>query len=331
MTSASHSDGGRRAERWPLRRGAAASLVLHLVVLGLILGLWRWSRPPDPPLSVIALVFEGTGASGTAGGGDSGRPGAAAGQEPAGQAAPSEAAADADAAAAPPAPEAAAPPATADPEPAQPEQPTSAPQAAQSTMPEAAIPDAPAAPAAPRPLHKPAMRVATAVPRPPPPPAKPELQTQMRDTASASPGAPAPAKPGTSGSGGGAGGAAGPGRDDAGRGRAALGDGDPNSLGDEYLERLRRWVNRYKQYPPSALDRKQEGQVLLGFTLERDGTVLDAWIEKSSGSKVLDEAALRMMHEASPVPPVPPSYRGSKLSLAMPVNYSIGFLDRLFR
>ena len=38
-----------------------------------------------------------------------------------------------------------------------------------------------------------------------------------------------------------------------------------------------------------------------------------------------------MMHRASPVPPVPDRYKGSELKLAMPVDYSIGFFERLFR
>jgi protein TonB len=59
--------------------------------------------------------------------------------------------------------------------------------------------------------------------------------------------------------------------------------------------------------------------------------VLDAWIERSSGLPLLDAAALAMMHNASPVPPIPDHYPGSELKLAMPVDYSIGFFERIFR
>jgi TonB family protein len=58
---------------------------------------------------------------------------------------------------------------------------------------------------------------------------------------------------------------------------------------------------------------------------------VDAWIERSSGSAVLDRAALRMMHDASPVPP-PPSYRNDNLSLSITVSYTrAGLLRRLFQ
>jgi protein TonB len=139
------------------------------------------------------------------------------------------------------------------------------------------------------------------------------------------------AEPGAPGAGMGSGGPGGVGRGPEGVGRGALGEGNPADLGDEYLERLRRWLARYKHYPEAALDRKQEGQVLLGFTLARDGTVLKTWIERSSGSPIIDRAALQMMHDGSPVPPIPPSFHGQQVTLAMPVDYSIGFFDKLFR
>ena len=109
------------------------------------------------------------------------------------------------------------------------------------------------------------------------------------------------------------------------------GAGSREGPGDEYLEELRRWLARHKHYPQEAIDKNEEGQVVVGFTLKRDGTVLQAWIEKSSGVPILDRAALAMLHDASPVPPVPARYQGAELKLAMPIDYSIGFFDKLFR
>jgi protein TonB len=121
------------------------------------------------------------------------------------------------------------------------------------------------------------------------------------------------------------------GQGNEGAGRGVFGDDALEGPGDEYLEKLRRWLAKYKQYPQAAIDKKEEGQVIIGFTLKRDGTVLTAWIERSSGIPLLDEAALAMMHRASPVPPIPDRYKGNELKLAMPVDYSIGFFERLFR
>jgi protein TonB len=134
-------------------------------------------------------------------------------------------------------------------------------------------------------------------------------------------GAGAPGKPGP---------ANGHGRGDEGTGHGIFGNGT-DGPGDDYLEALRRWLAEHKRYPEEAIDKKEEGKVIVGFTLRRDGTVLDAWIVRSSGVAILDRAALAMLHDASPVPPVPARYKGDELTLAMPVDYSIGLLDRLFR
>ena len=42
------------------------------------------------------------------------------------------------------------------------------------------------------------------------------------------------------------------------------------------------------------------------------------------------KAALKMIHDASPIPKVPDKYKGATLTLTMPENYRIGLFDRLF-
>ena len=101
--------------------------------------------------------------------------------------------------------------------------------------------------------------------------------------------------------------------------------------GDDYLAALQRWLARYKKYPDDAIKKKEEGKVVVGFTLNRDGTVLDSWIEHSTGVPELDQATLAMLQRASPMPPIPPRYKGAQLKLAMPIDYSIGFFDKLFQ
>ena len=69
----------------------------------------------------------------------------------------------------------------------------------------------------------------------------------------------------------------------------------------------------------------------MGFKFARDGTVLDVWIERSTGFPMLDQAILEAVHEASPLPPVPERYRGTQLTLDMRYDFTIGLLDRVFR
>ena len=51
------------------------------------------------------------------------------------------------------------------------------------------------------------------------------------------------------------------------------------------------------------------------FHIERDGTVSDPEIETSSGLPFVDRAALRAVIAASPLPPLPPEYAGSRLGV----------------
>jgi TonB family protein len=51
------------------------------------------------------------------------------------------------------------------------------------------------------------------------------------------------------------------------------------------------------------------------FHIERDGTIADPEIETSSGLPFVDRAALRAVMAASPLPPLPPEYGGSRLGV----------------
>jgi periplasmic protein TonB len=143
-------------------------------------------------------------------------------------------------------------------------------------------------------------------------------------------GSAVPKPPGASGSGSGVASAVGRGIGDAGAGHGAVGDGPVTGPGDDYLDRLRRWLARYRHYPEAAKKAQEQGQLVVSFTILRDGTVIDPHIERSSGFPLLDEAALKMLHDASPVPPLPEAYRAQRLDVGLPVNFSIGLVDRLF-
>jgi protein TonB len=111
-------------------------------------------------------------------------------------------------------------------------------------------------------------------------------------------------------------------------GQAAYGRGQ--GPGDDYFERLRRYLARYKRYPPDAVRRKQEGTVMVEFEIARDGTVVAAQIERSSGFPLLDRAVFDMLYKASPVPPLPDDFPADRGRIVMPIAFSIGFFDRLF-
>ncbi|EAT10938.1 energy transducer TonB [Bermanella marisrubri] len=94
---------------------------------------------------------------------------------------------------------------------------------------------------------------------------------------------------------------------------------------DHYMKELLNWLHQHKRYPKKAKRKKIEGVVHLAFTMNRKGEVLEHRVEQSSGSSILDNAALRVLVQASPLPPVPQDFNTGKtnLSLVLPVEYKI--------
>ena len=70
------------------------------------------------------------------------------------------------------------------------------------------------------------------------------------------------------------------------------------------------WVHRIERignlnYPDAARRRHLHGNVVLSVTIAADGQVRDASVYTSSGYRVLDDAAMRIVHLAAPFPPIP--------------------------
>ena len=63
------------------------------------------------------------------------------------------------------------------------------------------------------------------------------------------------------------------------------------------------------------------GVVLLRFTMDRNGKVLGAAIEKSSGNDALDQEALAALQRAQPLPLPPAEIPGDTLDLIVPVDF----------
>jgi TonB family protein len=56
-------------------------------------------------------------------------------------------------------------------------------------------------------------------------------------------------------------------------------------------------------------------QATISFKIQKDGEVTDAAIEVSSGNNLYDQAALRAVLTASPMPPLPTHYAGKDLTV----------------
>ncbi|MEQ6291048.1 TonB family protein [Vogesella sp. GCM10023246] len=60
-----------------------------------------------------------------------------------------------------------------------------------------------------------------------------------------------------------------------------------------------------RNYPPEARQQNLFGSLELLVTIRADGALLDVRVLRSSGTAVLDEAALRIVRQAAPYPPFP--------------------------
>jgi protein TonB len=66
---------------------------------------------------------------------------------------------------------------------------------------------------------------------------------------------------------------------------------------DNFRQRVERWGNM--NYPEAARG-KVYGAVQLTIVVDRDGQIVELAIDKSSGSKLLDEAAINIVRRAQP-------------------------------
>lgn len=82
-------------------------------------------------------------------------------------------------------------------------------------------------------------------------------------------------------------------------------------------------LERHKRYPRSAQARRQEGVAQVRFVIDRQGNVLSARLDKSSGHEVLDEETVDMVRRASPLPAPPPEVAQDRIELAVPVQFFV--------
>lgn len=82
-------------------------------------------------------------------------------------------------------------------------------------------------------------------------------------------------------------------------------------------------LQHYKRYPSDALQRAEEGIVLLGFSLDRNGHVLAHRIVKSSGYTDLDDEVMAMIIRAEPLPPFPANMPEPRIDLTVPIRFSM--------
>nr|VFK43668.1 MAG: protein TonB [Candidatus Kentron sp. SD]VFK47807.1 MAG: protein TonB [Candidatus Kentron sp. SD]VFK79155.1 MAG: protein TonB [Candidatus Kentron sp. SD] len=82
----------------------------------------------------------------------------------------------------------------------------------------------------------------------------------------------------------------------------------------KYASYMEAWRAKVEQignlnYPGEAARRKLSGNLLLGVAINADGSINEITLHRSSGSRVLDDAAMRIVKLASPFAPLPKNIR----------------------
>ena len=76
-------------------------------------------------------------------------------------------------------------------------------------------------------------------------------------------------------------------------------------------------LNRHKGGNPNGAT----GIVVVGFTINRAGSVVSSRLVRSSGDPALDAKAVSTPRSASPVPAPPPDVAGTTIELSLPIRY----------
>jgi protein TonB len=91
---------------------------------------------------------------------------------------------------------------------------------------------------------------------------------------------------------------------------------------EKYELEISTWIQRHKLYPAEAGGK--EGRVVVRMRIDRTGYVRYYAIEESSGSSVLDAAAIDMVRRANPMPAVPPTYpAGNLIEFLIPIVFRV--------
>lgn len=89
---------------------------------------------------------------------------------------------------------------------------------------------------------------------------------------------------------------------------------DPN-----YLAQIQAHLARFNAYPPEAAAKHLTGVVYVQFIWDAQGNILFARVGKSSGSPVLDDAAMAVLQKAQPLPPIPPNLDAERVYVLLPI------------
>lgn len=106
-------------------------------------------------------------------------------------------------------------------------------------------------------------------------------------------------------------------------GLSAAAFGETKQSFSEFLRKVRDRIKEEQRLPPNVRNLDDGSTTTIRFTLLRDGTIRAAKVSNSSGSRVLDNAALAAVQNAEPYPPFPDGQKGNSIRLELPVVFEL--------
>lgn len=97
--------------------------------------------------------------------------------------------------------------------------------------------------------------------------------------------------------------------------------GHPYPLG-QYLRLVRDRIDSRKQYPPLARRRRLEGRVGVCFLLTKTGEAQRIEINRSSGQRILDQAALKAVRNSPPFPRPPAGLLAEPIAIELNIVFN---------
>lgn len=163
-----------------------------------------------------------------------------------------------------------------------------------------------------------------AAPRPTPPRTAPPRQTAARPAPARPASSPAPAGQATASAPAGDPSMGAPGSANPQGGASPMPRAAPGALlPDQYRAGLSAALRRHLRYPMLARERGLEGEVIVQFSVARDGAVRGVRILRSSGVGEFDNEAVALLARVSPLPPLPGSWPAEEAMFAAPIRFSL--------
>ncbi len=95
--------------------------------------------------------------------------------------------------------------------------------------------------------------------------------------------------------------------------------GGDTTAASEYRGKLYQHLERKKVNPRS----REAGTVVVRFTVDSSGQVVSREVTASSGSKMLDDAAVASIDKAAPFPPMPGEIASAPMVVSVPFKFSV--------